>query len=106
MAFILAGVYTGLEAVHPFTGKLIPIYVADYVLIEYGTGAAMGVPAHDERDFAFARHHGIPMVRVIAPAGHDDNNQNGESSMFSLSTCVTISLARSKQSALPSSEYS
>ena len=60
------GVFTGSSAVNPATGKLIPVWVADYVLMEYGTGAIMGVPGHDERDFAFATRYGLPIVRVLA----------------------------------------
>ena len=55
----------GLSAVHPLTGKEIPIYISDYVMMGYGTGAIMAVPAHDERDFAFARKFGIDVVEVI-----------------------------------------
>jgi leucyl-tRNA synthetase len=62
-----AGAFTGAFAVHPVTGNEIPIYVADYVMATYGTGAVMGVPAHDERDFAFAEAHGLPVVEVIRP---------------------------------------
>ncbi len=62
-----SGVHTGLEAIHPLTGDRVPILVADYVLMQYGSGAVMGVPAHDTRDFAFARALGFPIVRVIRP---------------------------------------
>jgi leucyl-tRNA synthetase len=62
------GVFTGAYALNPANGKRVPIYVADYVLIGYGTGAIMAVPAHDERDFEFARKFGIPIPQVIAPA--------------------------------------
>lgn len=65
------GVFTGAYAKHPFTGDDIQIWVADYVLLSYGTGAVMGVPAHDERDFAFAQERGIPIPVVIAPADWD-----------------------------------
>ncbi len=61
------GVWTGAFAIHPITGKKIPIWIADYVLMGYGTGAVMGVPAHDERDFAFASRYCIPIVPVIDP---------------------------------------
>jgi len=61
------GVFTGAYVKHPLTDADIPVYVADYALMNYGTGAVMMVPAHDERDFAFAKTHGIPVKWVIAP---------------------------------------
>ncbi|RMD51532.1 MAG: leucine--tRNA ligase, partial [Candidatus Thermofonsia bacterium] len=61
------GVFTGAYAINPVNGERIPIWVADYVLMGYGFGAIMAVPAHDERDFAFARKYGLPIVPVIAP---------------------------------------
>lgn len=63
------GVATGAHAINPASGARIPIWVADYVLITYGTGAIMAVPAHDERDFAFARTFGLPIVEVVSPDG-------------------------------------
>jgi leucyl-tRNA synthetase len=63
------GVDTGAFAVHPISGERLPIWVADYVLGGYGTGAVMAVPAHDERDFAFAQAHRLPMVEVVSPDG-------------------------------------
>jgi len=63
------GVFTGRYAVNPVNGERIPIWVGDYVLIEYGTGAIMAVPAHDERDFDFASHFGLPVRTVVVPAG-------------------------------------
>ena len=62
------GVFTGFYAVNPVNDARIPIWVADYVLMDYGTGAIMAVPAHDERDFAFAQKFGLPIVQVVAPA--------------------------------------
>ncbi|HHD2754005.1 TPA: leucine--tRNA ligase [Clostridium perfringens] len=59
------GVFTGAYAIHPLTGKEVPIWVGDYVLATYGTGAVMAVPAHDERDFAFAEKFNLPINRVI-----------------------------------------
>ena len=59
------GVFTGAYAVNPINGRKIPIYVADYVLGSYGSGAVMAVPAHDERDYLFAKAHGLPMIQVI-----------------------------------------
>ena len=57
----------GVKAINPITGKEIPIFIADYVLMHYGTGAIMGVPAHDQRDFDFARKYNLPMIEVIKP---------------------------------------
>jgi leucyl-tRNA synthetase len=62
------GVNTGRFAVNPFNGERVPIWVANYILADYGTGAIMSVPAHDERDFEFAQKYGLPVRRVIAPA--------------------------------------
>lgn len=63
----ISGEFTGAYAIHPFTGQEIPIWVADYVLVGYGTGAVMAVPAHDTRDFAFAKHFNLPINQVIKP---------------------------------------
>jgi leucyl-tRNA synthetase len=60
------GVFTGAYALHPVTGKRLPIWVADYVLMSYGSGAIMAVPAHDERDHAFARRFGLPIKEVVS----------------------------------------
>jgi leucyl-tRNA synthetase len=65
------GVPIGADAINPVNGARIPIFIADYVLGTYGTGAIMAVPAHDERDFAFATTFGLPIVRVIAPRDSD-----------------------------------
>ena len=61
----VSGVATGSYAINPFTGKQIPIYISDYVLSGYGTGAIMAVPAHDSRDYAFARHFGLEIIPVV-----------------------------------------
>ncbi len=61
------GVFIGKYAVNPFTGKTMPIFISDYVLMGYGTGAVMGVPAHDQRDFEFARKYNLEIVPVIDP---------------------------------------
>jgi len=63
------GVFTGSYAINPINNEKVPIYVADYVLPEYGSGVVMGVPAHDERDFQFARKYDLPIRIVIQPAG-------------------------------------
>jgi leucyl-tRNA synthetase len=65
------GVFTGSYALNPATGQKIPVWIADYVLMEYGTGAIMAVPGHDERDFEFARTYTLPIVRVVAEPGAD-----------------------------------
>ncbi|HEY7768307.1 leucine--tRNA ligase [Longimicrobium sp.] len=65
------GVWTGGYAVNPATKQEIPVWIADYVLMEYGTGAIMAVPGHDERDFEFATEFGLPIVRVVAGEGDD-----------------------------------
>lgn len=68
------GVFTGAYAINPINGRKVPIWVADYVLYTYGTGAVMAVPAHDERDYEFARKYNLPIERVIkGPEGVDDS---------------------------------
>ena len=63
------GVFTGRYCTNPFTGQRVPIYAANFVLMEYGTGAVMAVPAHDQRDFEFAKKYDIPIRVVVQPAG-------------------------------------
>ena len=65
------GMFTGSYATHPITGKEVPIWIANYVLADYGTGAVMGVPAHDERDYAFAKKYGLPVNWVIQNSAQD-----------------------------------
>jgi leucyl-tRNA synthetase len=72
------GVFTGSFAVNPATRQSIPIWIADYVLMEYGTGAIMAVPAHDERDFEFATVYSLPIAQVVVPAGDDPGAPLGE----------------------------
>ena len=62
----ISGAFTGAYAIHPFTGLEIPIWIGDYVLASYGTGAVMAVPAHDSRDYAFAKHFNLPIKEVVA----------------------------------------
>ena len=64
------GLNTGVLAVNPFNGESLPVWVANYVVMGYGTGAVMSVPAHDERDFEFAQKYSLPIRQVIAPASH------------------------------------
>ena len=71
------GVFTGRFVVNPVNDERLPIWVADYVLMEYGTGAIMAVPAHDERDHAFAEHYELPIRQVVAPAAGGDDEPEG-----------------------------
>jgi leucyl-tRNA synthetase len=73
-----SGVFTGSFAINPVNGARLPIWVADYVLMGYGTGAIMAVPAHDERDYEFAQQYHLPVIQVIEP-DHHDNASNGGS---------------------------
>jgi len=70
----ITGVFTGAFVINPVNGEDIPIWTADYVLAGYGTGAIMAVPAHDSRDFAFARHFGIPIRQVVARPGEEPSD--------------------------------
>lgn len=70
----VTGVFTGAYGVNPLNGAKLPIYVADYVLAGYGTGAIMAVPAHDSRDFKFARHFNLPVIQVVVPEGEKPEN--------------------------------
>ena len=73
------GAFTGSYVINPFNGEHVPVYVADYVLGTYGTGAIMAVPAEDERDYAFAQVHGLPIVRTVAtPEGFEDGAYSGD----------------------------
>jgi leucyl-tRNA synthetase len=74
------GMDTGLKAYHPFTNEAVPVFVANYVLMGYGEGAVMAVPAHDERDFAFAQKYGLPIKPVIKP-------QSGRNDLRTLPKC-------------------
>ncbi len=66
------GMPLGISAIHPLTGDEVPLWVANFVLMSYGTGAVMAVPGHDERDWEFAKKHGVPIKQVIAPADGSD----------------------------------
>ncbi len=80
----VSGAFTGSYAINPFTGKNIPIYISDYVLMGYGTGAVMAVPAHDERDHRFAKKFGLEIINVI----ENDNDVQEESYDSKDSVCV------------------
>ncbi len=73
------GFDTGITARHPFSGEPLPVFIANFVLMDYGTGAVMGVPGHDQRDFEFATKYGLPIPRVVAPsAAEADKPFEGE----------------------------
>ncbi|GAB1487757.1 leucine--tRNA ligase [Opitutaceae bacterium] len=74
-----SGVFTGSFAINPANGARVPVWVADYVLMGYGTGAIMAVPAHDERDYEFAQQYQLPIIPVITPADHAGNGEGGPS---------------------------
>ncbi len=69
------GIYTGLTATHPISGEQVPVWVANFVLMSYGTGAVMAVPAHDQRDFEFAQKYGLPISQVIDPVGWEKHTK-------------------------------
>ena len=101
----VSGVFTGAYALNPLTGEKIPVWVSDYVLAGYGTGAIMAVPAHDSRDYAFARHFNLPIIPLIegadvseesfdAKSGKMINSSNGELNLNGLE--VKDAIARTK----------
>jgi leucyl-tRNA synthetase len=92
------GVFTGFHAVNPANGERIPIWVADFVLMEYGTGAIGGVPAHDERDYEFAQTHGLPIVTVVKPA----EGEAPEEGVFSAHTANEVLVNSDRFSGLSS----
>ena len=71
------GVNTGHAAVNPYNGEMVPVWVANYILMDYGTGAIMSVPAHDERDYEFAKKYGIEIRQVIGPSGGSSHRNGG-----------------------------
>ena len=74
----VTGVFSGSYAINPFTGEAIPIWVSDYVLAGYGTGAIMAVPAHDSRDYAFARHFNLPVIPLIEGCDVSENSYDAK----------------------------
>ncbi|HQV00729.1 MAG TPA: class I tRNA ligase family protein, partial [Bacteroidia bacterium] len=82
----ISGVFTGAYAIHPFTNEPIAVWIGDYVLAGYGTGAVMAVPAHDTRDYAFARHFNLPVKQVIEPT--TPHNFNEAAYDEKMGTCI------------------
>lgn len=72
------GMFTGSYAVNPMSGEQVPVWIANYVLVDYGTGAVMGSPAHDERDWEFAHKYDLPIKQVVAREGEEYSLENGK----------------------------
>jgi leucyl-tRNA synthetase len=96
------GVFTGAHAVNPYTGRQVPVWIANFVLAEYGTGAVMSVPAHDQRDFEFAKKYALPIEVVIQPAAGD--RIPGAAALERASTEDGVTDASGPFSGLPSAE--
>jgi leucyl-tRNA synthetase len=95
------GAFTGGHVVNPFTGEPIPVYVADYVLMRYGTGAIMAVPAEDERDWEFAHVHGLPVVRTTQPPeGFEGGAYTGEGTKINSAFLDGLDVATAKEQAI------
>lgn len=96
------GIATGMHAIHPITGKEIPVWVANFVLMQYGSGAVMSVPAHDQRDWEFAHKYHLPIVEVIKPADgvkHDIKNSayTGEGTLINSDQFNTLASEKAKE---------
>lgn len=88
----VSGVFTGAYAINPLTGEKIPVWVSDYVLAGYGTGAIMAVPAHDSRDYAFAKHFGLPIIPLIEGADVSEESFDAKSGRMINSKSDTLDL--------------
>ena len=82
------GVFTGRYVINPLNGDKVPLYLGNYVLAEYGTGTVMAVPAHDERDFKFAKKYGLPIKVVIQPEGQELDANNMEDAFIDIGYLV------------------
>ncbi len=95
------GAFTGSHVINPFNREPVPIYVADYVLMGYGTGAIMAVPAEDERDYAFARAYGLPVVRTVRPPeGFEGDAYSGEGEKINSGFLNGLDVATAKAAAI------
>ena len=100
------GVFTGSYAINPVNGEPVPIWVADYVLISYGTGAIMAVPAHDERDFEFAQQFGLPIKPVVDPGDAVSPDERDE--VLAGKRCFAgdgVAINSGKYDGLPTAEF-
>ncbi|MFJ8430583.1 leucine--tRNA ligase [Kitasatospora sp. NPDC094019] len=95
-AKVKTGVFTGAHAVNPVSGEPVPVFIADYVLMGYGTGAIMAVPAHDHRDFAFARAFELPMRCVVAPTDGRAEDPSGWDDAFDTYDSVIVNSAHTE----------
>lgn len=93
------GLFTGRHAINPLNGERVPIYVANFVLMEYGTGAIMSVPAHDQRDFDFAKKYGLPIKVVIVPSAGTETRRSGETENQGLNDSATQQLCDTLEAA-------
>jgi len=82
------GVWSGMHVLHPISGEKLPLWIGDYVLASYGTGVVMAVPAHDERDFAFAEKYSLPMKTVVRPAADADDDGELKEAFTDMGVCV------------------
>ncbi len=96
------GVFTGGYAINPVNGEKVPVWIADYVLISYGTGAIMAVPAHDERDYEFAKAFGIEIKQVVAPAPGSGHTADLENVAF---TETGVAVNSGKYDGTPTAEF-
>ncbi|GAB6089154.1 leucine--tRNA ligase [Spirochaeta dissipatitropha] len=96
------GVFTGAYAVNPVNGAEVPIWISDYILLSYGTGAIMAVPAHDTRDFEFAKTFELPVIQVVAPEGSDFSSENALTEAF---TEEGIAVNSGQFNGLPTAEF-
>ncbi len=95
------GAFTGAYAVNPFNGRRVPVYVADYVLMGYGTGAIMAVPAEDERDWEFARLHGLEVIRTVQPPeGWEGGAYTGDGVKVNSGFMDNMTVAEAKEAAI------
>ncbi|MGM9842707.1 MAG: class I tRNA ligase family protein, partial [Muribaculaceae bacterium] len=89
----VSGVFTGAYAINPLSGKKIPVWVSDYVLAGYGTGAIMAVPAHDSRDYAFARHFDLPIIPLIEGADVSEQSFDAKERIMTNSASAEVNLS-------------